>query len=223
MRFSTAIAACVAFVASTASGSVGAGSQNPLTWAPPALSNPVTITVTNANRRLFLDNARDYRLNIVEPLKRELWIEGGRNVVVIGGHITIDQLGGDSSYQDNTAVKVRFGDPSGTVHLEGLLIDGPYVNDGIGIATGRNVQIENVRVERAYDDDQGRPRRLRADPAGGGQPSHGSVHVQYAAPGHLPRRPRRPDPKCRPSPREHVRGGWEASALPDHAAPIPLL
>ena len=37
------------------------------------------------------------------------------------------------------------------MHLEGLLIDGPYVADGIGIATGRNVQIQNVRVERAYD------------------------------------------------------------------------
>jgi hypothetical protein len=122
-----------------------------LRWAPPTLSNPVTISVSNANRRLFLDDTRDYRLNIVEPLKRELWIEGGRNVVVIGGHITIDQLGTQSSYQDNTAVKVRYGNPSGTVHLEGLLIDGPYVNDGIGIATARNVQIENVRVERAYD------------------------------------------------------------------------
>ena len=124
---------------------------SPLTWAPPALTNPVTINVGNANRRLFLDNSRDYRLNIVEPLKRELWIEGGRNVVVIGGHITIDQLGGASSYQDNTGVKVRFGDPSGTVHLEGLLIDGTYVADGIGIATSRNVQIQNVRVEHAYD------------------------------------------------------------------------
>ena len=122
-----------------------------LRWAPPALSNPITISVTNANRRLFLEDGRDYRLNIVEPLKRELWIEGGHNVVVIGGHITIDQLGADTAYQDNTAVKIRDGDPSGTVHLEGLLIDGAYVNDGIAIATSRAVQIENVRVERTHD------------------------------------------------------------------------
>ena len=122
-----------------------------LAWAPPALSNPVVITVTNANRRLYLDNSRDYRLNIVEHLNRELWIEGGRNIVVIGGHITIDQLGGSSSYQDNTAIKVRYGDPAGTVHLEGILIDGAYVNDGIVTATSRNLQIQNVRVERAYD------------------------------------------------------------------------
>lgn len=153
MRFLTALVLGAFVVASSAAGARTA--KPPLTWAPPTLSNAVTINVTNANRRLFLDNARDYRLNITEHLYRELWIEGGRNVVVVGGHITIDQLGAESSYQDNTAVKVRFGDPSGTVHLEGLLIDGPYVNDGMGIATERNVQIENVRIERAYDDIKG--------------------------------------------------------------------
>ena len=122
-----------------------------LQWAPPALSKPITIAVTNANRRLVLDDGRDYRLTIVEPLQRELFIDGGRNVVVVGGHITIDQMGSDTSYQDNTAVKIRNGNPSGTVHVEGLLVDGPYVNDGIAIATTRDVQIENVRVEAAHD------------------------------------------------------------------------
>ena len=117
-------------------------------WAPPALSNPATITVTNANRRLYLDNSRDYRLNIVEPLKRELWIEGGHNVVVVGGRITIDQLGGDTSYQDNTALKIRYGAAGGTVHVEGLLIDGAYVADGVALATPRHVQLQNVRIER---------------------------------------------------------------------------
>jgi hypothetical protein len=132
----------------TVSNSSGSGSGPSLTWAPPALSNAVSITVTNANRRLYLDNSRDYRLNIVEHLYRDLWIEGGRNVVVVGGHITIDQVGGDTSYQDNTAVKIRSGASGGTVHIEGLLIDGPYVADGIALATPRNVQIENVRIER---------------------------------------------------------------------------
>lgn len=141
--------------ASAASGRLGDAWARPVSWAPPTLSNPIGVNVTNANRRLFLDDGHDYRLTIVEPLKRELWIEGGRNVVVVGGHITIDELGGESSYQDNTAVKVRSGDPAGTVHIEGLLIEGPYVNDGIAIATGRNVQIENVRVAWAHDDIKG--------------------------------------------------------------------
>jgi hypothetical protein len=150
LRVAVAVGLALVLV-SGASAKRHAVAPPPLRWAPPMLTNPITIDVTNANRRLFLDDSRDYKLNIVEPLKRELWIEGGHNVVVIGGHITIDALGTQSSYQDNTAVKVRYGNPSGTVHLEGLLIDGPYVNDGIGIATARNVQIENVRVERAYD------------------------------------------------------------------------
>jgi hypothetical protein len=155
MRFPTAVAVAAVMVVAAPSGSVGQGAPGRLAWAPPVLSNPETITVTNANRRLVLDDARDYRLAIVEHLKRELWIEGGRNVVVSGGHITIDELGTASSYQDNTAVKVRYGDPAGTVHLEGLLIDGAYVNDGIGVATARDVQIENIRVERAHDDIKG--------------------------------------------------------------------
>ena len=155
MRLPTAVAVLVLLATTSVSGSTGATLPTPLTWAPPTLWNPIAVAVTNANRRLFLDDSRDYRLQIVEPLKRELWIEGGRNVVVIGGHITIDEVGASTSYQDNTAVKIRFGDPSGTVHLEGLLVDGRYVADGIGVATGRSVQIENVRIERAYDDVKG--------------------------------------------------------------------
>jgi len=153
MRFLTALVVGAFVVASSAAGSLVA--KPALAWAPPALTNPVSIAVTNANSRLFLDNARDYRLMIAEPLRKELWIEGGRNVVVIGGRITIDQLGTDDSYGDNTAIKVRFGDPAGIVHIEGVLIDGPYVLDGIGIATQRTVQIENVRVDRAYDNIKG--------------------------------------------------------------------
>jgi hypothetical protein len=140
-----------AVIAAAASGPAGKGTPVRLGWAPPALSNPATIYVSNANRRLFLDDSRDYRLVITEPLGRELWIEGGRNVVVVGGRISIDELGADSSYDDNTAVKIRGGDPAGTVHLEGLLIDGRFVADGIAIATGRDVQIQNVRVERAHE------------------------------------------------------------------------
>ncbi len=155
MRLPTAIAVGVVVATAAVSGSTGATLSTPLAWAPPALSDPIVVDITNANRRLFLDDSRDYRLTIVEPLRRELWIEGGRNVVVVGGHVRIDEVGNLSSYQDNTAIKVRFGDPAGTVHLEGLLVDGRYVADGIAIATGRSVQIENVRIERAYDDIKG--------------------------------------------------------------------
>lgn len=129
---------------STSSSSPSSGSAR-LAWAPPTLSSPLTVTVTNANRRLFLDRARDYVLVLAEPLKRELWIEGGNDVVVVGGRITVDAVG-TSGYHDRTAVKVRYS--TGVVHLEGLLIDGPYVGDGIGLAAPQAiVQVQNVRVE----------------------------------------------------------------------------
>ena len=88
-------------------------SGSKLAWAPPALSNPVVITVTNANSRLYLDNSRDYRLNIAEPLNRELWIEGGRNIVVIGGRITIDQLGGTAPTRTTPQSRSATAPPAG--------------------------------------------------------------------------------------------------------------
>ena len=155
MRFLAALAVAVCVTASAASASLEQLGREPLTWAPPSLTDPVTIEVTNANRRLFLDDARDYRLVVAEPLQRELWIDGGRNVVVVGGQVTISELGSSSPYQDNTAVKIRNGDPAGAVHVEGLRIDGRYVADGVAVATRRDVQIQNVRVERAHDDIKG--------------------------------------------------------------------
>ena len=116
----TAIAVTVALVAAASSGSVsvGAGLSARLAWAPPALTSPITVQVTNANRRLFLDNTRDYRLNIAEPLKRELWIEGGRNVVVVGGQITIDAAR-HAPRATRTTPRSRSASaiPSGTVHI----------------------------------------------------------------------------------------------------------
>jgi hypothetical protein len=106
--------------------------------------------VTNANKQLYLDATRDYRLNITEKLtgRPGLWIEGGHNVVVIGGHVEMNSAG-TSSYWDRTAVKVRYS--TGTVHLEGLLLDGAYLADGIAVAApAATLQVENVRVEYAH-------------------------------------------------------------------------
>ena len=178
MRFLTAIAVGVAVVTSAASGSTGAGAPTPLTWAPPALTDPIAIDVTNANRRLFLDDARDYQLNVVEPLKRELWIEGGRNVVVIGGHITIDEPARSPPTRTTSPSKCASANPSGTVASRG--------------AAGRRAlrrRRDRDREPRERPDRerprrarprrrQGRPCRLRPGPAWSRRPPHGSVHVQ---------------------------------------------
>jgi Big-like domain-containing protein len=135
-------------VSNTTSG--GGGSGPTLAWAPPTLTNPITINVTNANKQLYLDPTRDYRLNITEQLigKPGLYINGGHNVVVIGGHITMNTAG-TSSFWDRTAVKLY--NSTGVVHLEGLLIDGAYLSDGIVTASpNTTLQVENVRVEDTH-------------------------------------------------------------------------
>ena len=134
----------------TVSNSSGSPTGPKLSWAPPALSSPVTINVTNANKQLYLDKTKDYVLNITEKLvgRPGLWIEGGRNVRVVGGHIEMNTAG-DSAYWDRTGVKVRYS--TGVVHLEGLLIDGAYLADGIVTAApDATLQIQNVRVERVH-------------------------------------------------------------------------
>jgi hypothetical protein len=126
-----------------------------LTWAPPALSNPVTIDVPNSNGRLVLDTSRDYIVN-VDHLTAcgGLWLEGGRNIVVVGGQITIP--GPCASAYDRTAVKVRAN--AGTVHLEGILIDGSYTHDAIVTASpSTTLQVENVRVEKLTALDSNHP------------------------------------------------------------------
>jgi hypothetical protein len=134
----------------TVSNSSGSPTGPRLSWAPPSLSSPVTINVTNANKQLYLDKTKDYVLNITEKLvgRPGLWIEGGHNVRVIGGHVEMNTAG-DSAYWDRTGVKVRYS--TGVVHLEGLLIDGAYLADGIVTAApDATLQIENVRVERVH-------------------------------------------------------------------------
>ena len=96
---------------------------------------------------LDLDNRRDYILVFPNGLKRgATTIKGGRNVVVRGGWATVPPGGREDA--DRQAIYVK--GSVGTVHLEGLLLQGtPGVSwDAIDINAPRaRVQIENVRVE----------------------------------------------------------------------------
>lgn len=124
----------------------------PIQWAPPVLVNPEVITVPDVNGRVAMDPAKDYivHLNHLRACGG-LWLRGGRNVVVIGGRVTIP--GACGSAYDCTAIKVQAN--ASTVHLEGILIDGPYTHDGIVTASPQTtLQVENVRIEgvRTLDD-----------------------------------------------------------------------
>ena len=132
-----------------------------LLWSPPALTNPTTVQVTNSNRYLDLDPTKDYIIKMPStPLGRNsspghpaLWIVGGRNVVLIGGEIKIDELASASLGSFNQRGIVISGN-KGIVHIEGLWIHGAGLSNGVSFDNGRGaigtVQIENTRIESVH-------------------------------------------------------------------------
>lgn len=155
--------------------SPGAGS---LVWPAPALTtnngkNPYIVTITNSSTVAKdkitgatvsvnisgLQTDRDYELRLPghpenpqsTPLQRKngLFIIGGRNVVISGGHIThaVDYvkacggIGGDRlvsggygcGWYSDVHRALRIGDWTGTFHIEGLLIDGPMLFEGVNV------------------------------------------------------------------------------------------
>jgi hypothetical protein len=129
-----------------------------LTWAPPQLTAPITINLPlPTSGDLTLRRDRDYVIQMpAQPLQSNgrdgaLWINGGRNVVVIGGEIRIDPQTGQDARRAVIAQNYR------TLHLEGLWIHGADVNEGIDPSTNfarTTVQIENVRVDHLRGHDE---------------------------------------------------------------------
>jgi hypothetical protein len=118
----------------------------PLPWPPPPLSNPQTLALGDGFTVLHLQAGRDYVLRM--PPGRKVggtFVEGGRNVVVIGGHLTVPQ----GTTSDSQRRALYFKGQTGVVHVEGLLIDGSARGEADGIAINApqaTVQIENVRI-----------------------------------------------------------------------------
>jgi hypothetical protein len=117
-----------------------------LRWAPPVLTNPTTIQLGQGVTNTTLDTSKDYIVKL--PPYQKLGgteIQGGRNVVIEGGSISIPPNMSSDAARNGIYVKNNVG----TVHIEGVLIDGSAggVSDGIDISAPQStVQIENVRV-----------------------------------------------------------------------------
>ncbi|MDZ7786265.1 MAG: hypothetical protein U5L95_04050 [Candidatus Saccharibacteria bacterium] len=141
--------------ASEVSVSTSSASENgELTWAPPQLDNPTTIDLNTENWTVKLDDSKDYILNMPdEPVTRALVIVGGRDVVMVGGEIAIPHQGSDPSISSRTGLKLK--NQKGTVHIEGLLIHGKDISEGIQIdADDAIVQLQNLRVWNLHARDQ---------------------------------------------------------------------
>jgi hypothetical protein len=144
------------------------GEESKLTWAPPALTNPITVTIEDIGQACpsvtsvyqnptqpqvcFLDKAKDYIVKLnhrhTGPIAG-LTINGGHNVVVIGGRITVDLAltpdAPDSVYRRS----LTFRDQTGTVHLEGVLLDGEP-QTCLNLDSNVVFQIQNVRCVGTY-------------------------------------------------------------------------
>ena len=124
------------------------GAISQLTWAPPTLDDPVVINVTASNHNLDLDPDQDYELRLPEePLEAEggVSVIGGHDVVLIGGEISVPAQS-DTNPQSVRALFLK--DQTGTVHVEGLLMSGDGLAEGINLdqREGAVVQLENIRV-----------------------------------------------------------------------------
>ena len=110
-----------------------------LIWAPPVLTNPTTIDVksgwiptysTSAPARITSSRCR--RLSTLGTIQ----INGGHNVVLIGGQITVPSTANQTDNgKDNTDTAIYVKGSTGTVHIEGMLINGQgnTMFDGIDV------------------------------------------------------------------------------------------
>lgn len=110
----------------------------------PLLSKPETIRLGSGRTVTKMDPARDYIIKL--PAQRKLGatiLMGGHNIVIIGGQISVPA-------EDKTRRALFIKGATGTVHVEGLLIDNPDKTefDAFVIAApDATVQLQNIRVE----------------------------------------------------------------------------
>jgi hypothetical protein len=121
-------------------------SASQLSWKPPTLNQPITVDLKPGNQDVILDNNKDYRLRITEPLTDPggLIVSGGRNVVLIGGEIRIPYHDQDLKRRGMYLKNQR-----GTIHIEGVHITGEHLGEGINLDQryGATVQLQNMRID----------------------------------------------------------------------------
>jgi hypothetical protein len=111
----------------------------------PRLVNPISISVGTGTSALRLSDGRDYVIRLPRAKKTgTLEIQGGRNILVVGGYISVAHDGANVIIRDG-----RNAQAGRVVRLEGLLIDGSRGGhaDGIKInAPKAIVQIVMTRI-----------------------------------------------------------------------------
>ena len=141
---STATASTTTSPTVTATTTTASGSK--LTWAPPAMVNPVTYHVSGDGPGTI--NAPSGQDSVVvwdAPTHRRIRFSGGHNWVIRGGEVNNDKQW--SSLDDEAGI--QFENATGTAFVEGMYIHGGYGKDGIRVGSGgsnMNLVIENSRI-----------------------------------------------------------------------------
>ncbi len=128
-----------------------------LSWAPPELEDPERVEITEDNRSLELEDDQDYELVMPdEPMEAPggVVVIGGRNVVLIGGEISVP----DTGETEGGAIRGLFlKDQTGTVHVEGVAFTGEGLKEGINLdqREGAIVQLQNLRLGTVSGTEEG--------------------------------------------------------------------
>jgi hypothetical protein len=133
------------------------GPLEKLSWPPPKLHHAKVVRAPSGENpaMLRLDQRRDYVVKLPRHgLHGTLEINGGHNVVVMGGEVQVPSTANQTDNgKDGTDTAIYVRHSTGTVHIEGVQIEaeGNTQYDGIDInAPKATVQVENVRVEDVY-------------------------------------------------------------------------
>ncbi|WP_205217098.1 hypothetical protein, partial [Enterococcus hirae] len=90
----------------------------------------MTLTVPDAGQVTHLPTNQDYRLVIKGTVHGQLHIDGGHNVVLVGGDVDSASQGG-----------ARFENQSGTLHVEGVHFTSTHASEGIDLAEPQSATV----------------------------------------------------------------------------------
>jgi hypothetical protein len=113
-------------------------------WAEPSLASPTTLTITNQNRNLVLDQRKDYILECPVGSVRLTWalvVWGGHNVVFQNCHIDVTIPNWAGAFKDQT----------GTLWIHDVHFGGRHLHGGVQLQEpGATVVMRDVLFDRVY-------------------------------------------------------------------------
>ena len=121
-----------------------------LRWVPPKLENPIIRELDVTGGAKQYDPEKDYIVKLPKDKARTegVWIEGGRNIVLIGGVIALPDKP-ESPNDDGTRRAIYIKNATGTVHIEGVLFDGEKSGEYDAVAINAPkaiVQLQNLHI-----------------------------------------------------------------------------